>query len=249
DFITMGEFMTKVKAGTIKLDVPILPVRKGQRTLDVSQYSKDIENFLDVTSNEHNIFGTVGGRYIGERDEYILDVLSTENNRIVKTTHDALLDPFETLRTSTGNLLDVRIVNDYRQKASADWVQEFGDIIDAPIQKVYANPLYYLQNAPYKQGADPQRIRVAENVRLRTLQLNNYKTQTEAVVQSYKDNLVDWAFNTKGERGREIMDQKIIPLISNGDTLMRAAAFHTKMGFFNVKHLYLQASEVAKIGL
>lgn len=249
DFITMGEFMTKVKAGTIKLDVPILPVRKGQRTLDVSQYSKDIENFLDSTSNEHNIFGTVGGRYIGERDEYILDVLSAENNRIVKTTHDALLDPFETLRTSTGNLLDVRIVNDYRQKASADWVQEFGDIIDAPIQKVYANPLYYLQNAPYKQGADPQRIRVAENVRLRTLQLNNYKTQTEAVIQSYKDNLVDWAFNTKGERGREIMDQKVIPLISNGDTLMRAAAFHTKMGFFNVKHLFLQASEVAKIGL
>lgn len=249
DFITMKEFMTKVKSGVIKLDVPILPVRKGQRTTDVSQYSKEIENFLDATSNEHNIFGTVGGRYIGERDEYILDVLSAENNRIVKTTHDALLDPFETLRTSTGNLLDVRIVNDYRQKASADWVQEFGSVIDAPLEKVYANPLYYLQNPSYKQGADPQRVRVAENVRLRTLQLNNYKTQTEAVIQSYKDNLVDWAFNVKGERGREIMDQKIIPTLSNGDTLMRAAAFHTKMGFFNIKHLFLQASEVAKIGL
>ncbi len=246
DFMPLADFNKKVASGELSLDVPFVATQKGQRTLDVTDWSKGIENFFDSTTNEHNIFGPVTGRYIGEKAAYRLDVLQSEGGRIVKTTHEALLDPWETMRTSTSNLLDTAVVNDYRQKVASDWGQEFAHVIDADPNKVRANPMEYLNNPRYKQGADPNQSRAAENVRLRTLQLTSYQTTLDRQLANYKSKLADKAYDIGGPAAQDFINTAITE-IGKADTYMRAMAYHFKMGMFSPKTFFQQASEIAKI--
>lgn len=249
DFMTLPEFQKAVAKGTVKLDVPFVATKAGQRTVDVSDWSKGIEHFVDGTQNEHNVFGNVTGRFIGEKSPIRLDVLEAEGNRVVKTTHEALLNPWDTMRQATQNLLDTRVANDYRQKIGADWVQEFGHLFEGDLNKLYANPLDTLNNVSYKTGADPLQVRAAENVRLRTLELNNYRTLWDRQVEQYKSKFVDAAYEKLGPNARDFLNDTLIPKISRPDIFLKSMGYHFKMGLFNPKQLFTQASEILKIAM
>lgn len=248
-FMTLPEFRQALGRGDIKLDVPFVATQKGQRTIDVSSWSKSIPHFMDATTNEHNIFSSVGGRFMGEQSEKILDVLKTEGNRIVKTSHDALLNPWDTLRTATQNLLDTRVANDYKAKVGSDWLQEFGHLLDEDPNKLRSNPLAALNNPKYKTGGNPTQIAASEAVRTRTLMLNNYQTSWDKLVTSYKSKLLDASYDKLGVNGRDFVDDSLLPVITHPDQYLRAMAYHMRMGFFNPKQFIVQASEVTKIAM
>lgn len=248
-FVSLNDFKKQVAMGSAQLDVPFIATKAGQTTLDVQDWSRGIENFFDATQNEHNIFSNITGRFLGEKAAVKLPVLQAEGDRVVKTIHDALLNPWDAMRSATQDMLDTRIVSDYKQKVAADWIQEYGSIFKDNIEKVRANPLEYLNHPSYAPGADPIRIRAAENVRLRTLELNNYQTLWDRQVQAYKSKLLDATFDKFGPDARDFLDQRVLPKIQNADKYLRAMAFQTKMGMFNPKQFFVQASELAKIAL
>lgn len=239
--IGYNEFMKKVATGDIRLDTPIMATGRGQRTADLHDYSTDFEYFDDVVSSEHNPFATVGGRYTTERADETLDVLLSENNIVVRSDLEPLLDPLETLRSSTANMLDVRIAHDYKMKSVQDWVQEFGQLIDAPINKVLANPGYYLQNPTWKAGANADRVVVANNARNAILQLQNYRDPVASSMQVWKDRVLSTVYEKGGEEWRAAVEGKLFEA-QDVQTFLRGAAFNLKLGFFNPKQLFLQAS-------
>lgn len=241
--ISYGDFIKKVKTGDINLDTSIMATTRGQRTADIHQYANDYEYFDDAVRSEHNVFSSVGGRYTTERAEETLDVLRSEDGVVFRTDLEPLLNPIETLRSSTANMLDVRLVNDYRNKSVTDWVQEFGPLLDANMNQVAANPLEYLQKAVYKSGADPNQVKIAEQVRASIVSLNDYRSPIEAQFQVYKEKLLSSVYDNLGEKARQIVDERT-PMPTDVPTFMRRAAFSMKLGFFNPKQLFLQASSV-----
>jgi hypothetical protein len=244
--ISYAEFIKKVKSGDIDINVPIIATRKGQRTVDLYDYRNDFEYFDDVMSSEHNVFGTVGGRYTTERQDTPLDVLASENGVIVRTDLEPMLDPLETLRVSTANMLDVRVAHDYKLKSIQDWVQEFGHLIDAPLNKVAANPGYYLENPTFRKGANPERVVVAQNVRNAILQLQNYKNPVESSMHVWRDKLLSTVYEKGGEDWRAAVEGRMFDA-KDVQTFLRKAAFNLKLGMFNPKQLFLQASSAINV--
>lgn len=240
--VTYAEFAKKVAKGDIRLDVPIVATRKGQRTSDVYRYGDQFEFFDDVSTSDHNVFASVGGRYTGGRSETVLDVLRSENGQIFRSDNEALLDPLETLASTSANMLDVRLVNDYKFKSVADWAQEFAGLMDVPLNKVMSNPLHYLQHPVYRTGANPEQIKIAENVRQAVLSLNNYKDPTTLSIENFRDRMIESVYGTKFEGLA-----RAIPDINDVTTFTRRIAFDFKLGLFNPKQLFLQGSQAANV--
>src|SRR5690606_15499214 len=72
-------WLAAVTDGTIDLNVPFAYTPKGVRAADTGVYS-NLPNFRDVTKSEHNLSGKIMGRYLGERDQSAIDVLTSEGD-------------------------------------------------------------------------------------------------------------------------------------------------------------------------
>lgn len=244
--ISYAEFTKKVVTGDIDVNLPILPTGHGQRTADLRSFANDFEFFDDAARSEHNVFAQVGGRYTTERAETSLDVLASENGVVFRTDLESMLDPLETLRTSTGNMLDVRLVNDYKAKSVQDWVQEFGSLLDAHPNQILANPMYYLRNPVYRSGVDNNKRIIAENVRNTILSLDNQYDTTSAAFQNWKEKIISSVYDKAGLTGADYA-KGALEAAADAPTFLRRVAFDLKLGLFNPKQLFLQASSVVNV--
>lgn len=244
--ISYAEWTKKIVTGDIDVNLPIISTGHGQRTADLRDLSNDFEFFDDSARSEHNVFAQVGGRYTTERAETALDVLASENGVVFRTDLEPMLDPLETLRTSTGSMLDVRLVNDYKAKSVQDWVQEFGSLLDANHNQILANPMYYLRNPVYRQGVDGNKRIIAENVRNTILSLDNQYDSTSAAFQNWKEKIISSVYDKAGLTGAEYA-KGALEAATDAPTFLRRVAFDLKLGLFNPKQLFLQASSVVNV--
>lgn len=243
--IGYGEFIKKVKTGDIDLHSPIQATVKGQR-VDTSVLRKAYGEgkFNDTINSEHNLFGDVGGRYTTERADRPLDVLTSENDKVVvRNDIEPMLKPIETLIGSTRDMLNVRVLHDYKLKSSQDWAQQFGHLVDDDYNKVVNNPLYYMQRGLFKTDADPQKVTIAKNVGNSVKSLYGYRDPVEQGFQTWKEKALSSVYDLAGETGRRWADDHLIPGPGDVATFLRSSAFKMKLGFFNPKQLFLQASQ------
>ena len=245
--ISWAEWNKKVRSGDIDLEVPIMSTTHGQRTSALRDYNKDFQNFTDTTNSEHNPFAGVGGRYTTERADTALDVLTSENGVVFRSDIEPMLDPLETLRTSTGNMLNVRTVNDYKAKSIQDWTQEFGHLIDAHPNVIKSNPMYFLRNPVYKAGVNEGQKTVAENVRKTILTLDNQSDDVSSAFQNWKEKVLSSVQANLGDGWRGFVDDKVLVDAKDVQTFMRGAAFNMKLGMFNIKQLFLQSSTAVNV--
>lgn len=247
--ITYADWVKKIKLGDINPRVPFTATISGQRTSTKINYANVFQRFDDGVASEHNIFANIGGRYLGEQADTLLDVMRAENGVVIKTGLDPLLRPMESMRVSTADLIDLRLVQDYKLKAVEDWVQEFGHLIDGDINAIRANPVYYMNRGVYKRDADLGQRQLAENVRMAALTLYNQKDNITTQFNNYREKLLSTVYEKWGENGRRLLDDHLIHDIKDVPNYIRAMAFNMKLGLFNPKQLFLQASAVMNASL
>lgn len=252
EFLSMDEFMAKVKVGAIDLNQPFVSVRKGQSALNETNYQAGLEPghvFISPQSSSHNSMATIGGRFIGQRDETILPVIMSEEARIVKTDYPALIRPSDVLASSIQNVIDLRVVNDLKWKSANDWIQEFGHLVDEDINRLRTNPEAYLSgNVRYRTGVSPDLQGKAERVRSAMSTMLNTPTSAELKFNLWKERILEKVSDTLGPNKVDLSD-RAISTITHAPSFMKSLAFHSYLGLGNIKQLFVQGAEVYKIGL
>lgn len=240
--ITYEEFIKKVHSGSINLDVPIVATAKGQRTSEVLKYDSIFgKNFYDQQSSEFNLLRETTPRYGTERSENLIDVYTADKGTVVKQEWSPILSPMDALASATRNMIDVRAMEDYAIKSTNDWVQEFGHLLDVNPEVLRSNPRYYMENPVWKSSIDRNK---AEAARLSMLSLYRQIDTMDSGRNVIRDKVLSKIFDVSGERAREFFDTNWYSA-NDAQALVRKVAFHTKLGFWNAKQLFLQASSVA----
>lgn len=240
--LSYAEFMAKVKAGDISLDVPIVATARNQRSSEVLKYESVFgKDFYDQQSSDLNLLLDTDPRYAGERSENLLDVFTADQGTVVKQDWESIIDPMDALASATRNMIDIRAMNDYAIKSQNDWIQEFGHLLDVSPEVLKANPRYYMENPVYKSGIGKDK---AEAARLSMLSLYGQVDSMDSGRNVVKDKALEAIFKVGGEKRREFFDTNWYTA-KDVQTLIRKTAFDLKLGMFNVKQLFLQSTAVA----
>ena len=246
------DYLRHVREGKISLDVPVMPVRQGQRLTDAS-FGKEtlraeghvIENFDDT--NAFDLSRGVRGKFLGDVEETDMGTWGVENGNIFELTTDSVLDPMDSMRMSMGNMVDVNVMNDYKIKSIRDYTDQFGKWLAGSREDFMSNGLDFIHEAKYVKGIPAEIQKQAEGVRKAILSMWQHTTYADRAVASVKEKIVRSLRGTfLGDTGAEWVGEKIISKIQKADTYLRAFAFHTKFAF-NPKQLFLQAQSAINV--
>jgi hypothetical protein len=249
---TLKRFMQEVKKGNISLDVPVMVTKSGSRTIDSGKVMDDLRaeganiNAF-YTENEFDLSNRITGKFLGERRDRNMKTYGTEKGTIFELQTDPFMSPLDTVRYSMSNMVDTHVIHDYRLKSVRDFTKQYADELDGTRADFDTNGMQYIFEPKYRTGADPNKVKSAESQRQAILSLFNNKTFVEKQVDMYKERVVRSVRKLVGDGPANWVEDKALPFASDGDTTMKAFAFHTKLGMFNPKQLFLQASSAVNI--
>ena len=244
------QFIEAVKSGKINLNVPFKTTRSGERTVDKYQLLGDLRTEHTVNNlvdeSEWSLAKNVNGRFMRDGDTP-MSTWYEEKGTLYELADDNVLSPLDTLRTSMSSMVDAHVFHDYRLKSARDYTSEFGDILDGTKVDFDNNGLDFIFDPRYKPNADPIKVKQAEGVRKAIISLFNNRTIVERQVDMYKEKIVNSVRGLAGNGMADFVNDTALPMATRADVAMRAFAFHTKMGMFNVKQLFLQSTAVANV--
>ena len=244
--IPVKQFMAAVQKGQIDLSVPFTLTRKGSRTVDTGALSS-FKNLDDVTKNEHNLTSRMVGRYGGERDAHDLSIIQSEGNNLFEVETAPYLAPLETLRLSSNNMLSTRVMNDYSIMTSQNYLREFGDILEGTAEEQKAGAIALLMNPKFKSTVSPARKAAAENVASAYRNLMNHGTELDRKIESYKENILASIQPKLGPRGQQWVEDRMLGATLDPSKYFRTAAYHLKLGMFNVQQYFIQANSLVNV--
>ena len=249
---TLKKFMQEVKKGNISLDTPVKVTKSGARTIDAGNVLEDLRKEganinAFYTQNEFDLSNQITGKFLGERQETNMKSYGTEKGTIFELQVDPIMSPLDTVRYSMSNMVDTHVIHDYRLKSVRDYTKQYSDILDGDRATFDTDGMQFIFEPKYRTGADPNKVKSAESQRQAILSLFNNKTFVEKQVDMYKERVVRSVRKLAGDGTAKWVEDKALPFASDADTSMRAFAFHTKMGFFNIRQLFLQSTAAVNI--
>jgi len=244
------DFAKRITDKEIDLNVPFIATKAGSRTIDesriVDMLSKEQKfGFFDKGDN-FRLSNAVNGRFLNE-DPTLFSTLASEQGTFFELATDSHFSPFEAMRISMNDLANVNILNDYKIGSARDYVTQFGNLLDANLGEFTTNPLKFILEPKYLRNADPGLVASAEATRKAILNMWNTTTAVDRIVNGYKETLIRSLRHHFGDNFAEWVDDKALPKIQNADRYLRGFAFHTKIGMFNPKQLFLQTSSAINI--
>lgn len=239
------EILADVAQKKLDLSVPFAVTRKGFRTLDTGAYAN--LNATDLTRNEHNLSSQVTGRYAGERSEADLSVIRSEGNLRFEIAGAPLLSPMEALKTSVGDMISVRAMNDYVLQTNQNFWREFGSILDTTEAEFRASGTAFLENPRFKVGAPEYKQLQAKNVSRAYRQLLNRPTKVDRALEAFKEKLISSVMPKFGPRGQQWLEKRMLNRSTSPGQYMRSVAFDFKLGMFNIQQLFVQANSAVNI--
>jgi hypothetical protein len=238
-------FMAAVKKKTINLDEEFIYTPKGMSTSSTKNFSAEKPN---LKSGSGTLDDDIFGRYIGERDASNIKVIESEGDSVFEVKGAEYLSPIDTLALSAQNSINARVMNDYTIMTARDFLSEFGDILkDAPKDLQRATGADFLMNPVFVSGADPSRVARAKNVSRAYKNLLNRGTYVDNKIDQIKDKILTSIKDKFGGRIGNWASDRLATQQKDPGSMMRAFAFHTKLGLFNPKQYFIQANGMINI--
>ena len=244
--ISPKEFFTSVSKGEIDLSQPFVFTKKGIRTIDTGAY-QHIKNLTDLGKNEHNLSAKITGSYAGERSLNDINIIRAEGDTLFVTEPAPYLDPMETLRMASNNMLSTRGMNDYTIMTHQNYLREFGDILKGTREEQMASGVSLLQDPLFKTGASPERMAAAKNVSRAYNNLMNHGTQLDRKIDLYKERILQGIMPKFGPRGKQWAEDRMLARVQDPGAYFRTGAFHMKLGLFNPNSYFTQLNSVVNI--
>lgn len=230
--------------GPFNLDTPFVVTGHGQSARDVARL-EDIfqEEIFDAGGDANSLSSHITSGWTQERSERLMsvDTVGTQANPQYKLSPAATIDPMESLAISATQMAKGRFYDDYKHRAVEDWVSQFADIIDAPLASVRADPMTYLKQGKWREGADNSKLAAAKANRRAILSILGQDNDFHKAWKWTRQKMVDGVYQRMGKKSASVID----PILWNDKTdpavIMRSSVFHAKLGMFNPAQLMLQS--------
>lgn len=250
-----GMFNSKKENG-LALDPhePFMVSAKGESLNDAhglaNRYKDNLE-FLDEGLSPHALLGPEDGvRYTGERDGVLMSVkeYGTEANPGIDLRPATLLDPMSTTSNAITSLMKGKYLDDVKIKYAEHFLAEFGDVLEDAYKVNIRDPFSGLMDAKFKTGyADRERLAAAKNYRRSMVEFLNLKSEGQRDLEWVTQKLADSIYTRQGDKALDIVAPHLLHREKDPVKFVKGFAFHTKLGFFNPKQLFMQAQGVTHI--
>lgn len=241
---------SKNKEGILDPKVPVYLTAKNETVDSAIKLSDIYPNFRSIKDSEYNLYATVNQTYASTKSDELYSITSKDmkhNNSSVmfKLGVSDKVDPFTVLDNSVNSLMNGVYIEDLKIKAANQFVREFSRVLETPLDEMLRNPFKHVLNPKFKQGVrDREVISAAKNFRRTLLQLMNVKSDFQKSIEYYKNKL---ATSVIGEKAKDITPDWLLHTLDDPVKYIRSIAFHSKMGFWNVNQLFVQANTLTHI--
>lgn len=230
--------------------IPIGYTKSGSTMKETYALQQKYANFKDINDNAFDTYkGNVNLQYASERGQQINTIrqLGTETDPIFKYEPAKLLDPMATMSRAANNMMKGRYLEDLKATAAQRFIAEFGDLLGLDRQQIGRDTYKHLLDPKWIATTDRDRLAAAKNYRRATIEFLGMKNETQRDTIFTKQKLLDSIYEKFGDKAYTIVEPYLMHRLTDPVQFMRAAAFHTKLGLFNISQFFLQANTMAWI--
>lgn len=240
------------KKGTLDLDLPILYTKMNSsldETWNLVDHIAPGENILYTRESDsaYNTYaGQVNLKYAQERGLLLGEVanIGSKDAPLYGLRQTSLIDPMTALERSMQSIVRGRSHESAKWEAAEKFVAEFGGpngVLKASDNELYKDPVMAMLHAEFRNDADPDLLRAAQVYRARVQQFFGlYRTPDQTAVSYTVNKILSQVDKDSGK----FFDMAAHKVLSMKDPVQKfkAIAFHSTMGFFNIKQLLLNAN-------
>lgn len=239
------DFAGSPKDAPFKLDAPFVLTESGQASTDVIKLADHFsEEIVDTRNSPHSLVNKVNSQFAQQRNERLLtiDSIGNQQNPQFKISHAPMLDPLEALSRTAARMSESRFFDDYKHKAVEEWVFQFADVLDIPLEVLRSDPMRYLKEPVWRESVRKSpKLAAAQNSRRNILSLLREDRQEVKAINYAKQKVVDSVYKAHGKAGVEILEPWLWEANTDPFTITRSAVFHAKLGLFAPVQFPLQA--------
>lgn len=244
----------------ININEPYKVVPKGRNILDMDDsLSRRYGNYNDQgefqsTFQDRTKSGSLSRQYqVGytqERDaEDMMSLrnIGSKNNPIYKYEPAKMVDPIVTMNRALNQITRSTVMDDMRISAIEGWLREAEGLLKKPnddISAVRSASWYYFKNADsrdaFKAGADPTVVANLLSNRFKIQQFLGQPSKYDLFMHDTSQKLADWMYDTMGPKG-EMVPTWLFTKTTSPVSMLRAMAYHAKLGLFAVPQLLTQS--------
>lgn len=252
DYGKFTALFDKNRGGILDLDTPILARTRGTDLETEHKISKGYTNFRQSAGDVHNpINENPALAYALERNETLQSIqnLGSKSNPITNFRPARLLDPWNSMARAANSAVRGRYLEDLKIKSAERFAREFGDLLDDSSKDLRMYPMRALTEGKFNTShPDVQRLADAKQFRRATLEFLATKPEenrwVDSIVNSLRVSLEKGLGEKVGEKVSDFVEPYLIATVKDPTKFLRQVAFHSKMGLFNPKQLFLQASGI-----
>lgn len=250
------DFQDEATEDAFDINVPFVVTRQGERALD--KLGKDSfqslypgQEVVDMMSDPDALVTQIAGQS-RHRDGHLWTISETgsEQNPIYRLRQVSSLDPMKTLQRSASQMARARDYDNYVYSAVEDWITQFGHLLDMPKGEVLSDPLWTIRNPRWKDlgRADPT-VAAAADSRRAILNLMSQDTHYTGMMRATRDAILNSAYKRLGANAADNLEPWMWSEQSNPTGMARGWVFSAKMGFWNMRQLFMQGQGSLIVGM
>jgi len=228
-------------------------VDKTHKLEDVIKRIDPNVTYVRASENPHNLdSGNTWTKFVTERGDPMSGVEreGSKDRPLFKVVAPKMMDPMATVMRATEDVLTSRGFDDLRVRSAERFIAEFGDVLAWDINKLRANPMQALLEAPFKPGASRAEIAAAKDFRRGAKEMLAIKSDAQANVDAVWDRLLEHMFGQSkftGDTKWAKFGNYAISTVKEPAAALRSAAFEVKQGLFSPASFINQAMIVNHI--
>ena len=243
------------EGGGLNLNEPMYITPKGKSVDDMvglaNQYKHDPAGFINRPNSIHRILGPEDTlKYTGERNGPLLGISEkgTTEQPLINFKQAPLLDPASTMDQAMGSLMRGRYFDDIKYKFAEHYLSEFGDVLDASFRENIRDPFQGLMDAKFKTDyANRSRLAAAKNYRRSVMQLLGTKSEGQRDFDWIRQKIADSIYKNLGDQRLNLVAPYLLHRSVDAPGLLKQFGFHTKLGLFNPKQIFVQGAAVVHV--
>lgn len=256
-----AQFDKGIEKGGFSLTEPFL-VRGKNENLDKAtklsdRYSAD-GRYQRASDSELDMYKGFDLRYGLERDAPLNTIANKGSAEapVFRWEPAEQLNPLATIQRTATDVIKGRYLEDLKFKTAQRFVAEFGDVLKPTQEELFANPIRFLFEAPFRDVSPGDAIgrtkmNAAMNFRRSALEFMNIQTQNEKDQKILRTLAMDFTFNrSEGGIASRTVAKVLDPMATNLDVnigqKVKNAAYH---GFFvfNPSQFFKQAQAIVGV--
>lgn len=262
------DFLSKTKPGRddagnvtsplINVNEPFYVVRKGKSILDMDNSLQNRYGHYNdrgewtSTFQDRTKSGSLADQYkVGYTEERDADSpmqlrnIGSKNNPIYKFEPAKMIDPITTMNRALNEIIRSSVMDDMKIAGVETWLREAEPWLKAKnISEIRSSPWKFFKNADsknaFRNDADPTVVANLLSNRFKTQQFIGTPSKYDLFMQDTAQKISDWSYDLLGPKG-ELVPTWAFTKLTSPVKLLRAMAYHAKLGLFALPQLLTQS--------